>query len=233
MSKKIKPDEKFLIIPYCILNLPGLSLPEKCLLARIHSFKAKGCYESNQRLAEVFMVSVPTVKRWMQKVLRSGQVYVKSGKGYYRTIWSKLHPEVQQATKLWYRKHEIPKVDCIKSGPVNRTKDIASTGSDSSHNRLKSEPGTGSKPDIRLERKRATINNMDKKKTIKGTAPPSPLLARGQAQAVLKQRQEQQQVSTKKFMTNFGKDVEICPIEERIKIRKKLSKIYPVLAAIG
>ena len=48
----MKPQkERYLKIPYHILNLPGLGLSEKVLLAHIHSYGAKRCWESNATLA--------------------------------------------------------------------------------------------------------------------------------------------------------------------------------------
>ena len=83
MKKQIEP---YLKIPDHILSIRELAPGEKMLLAHIHSFGVKGCWQSNQTLAEYFMVSVPMIRRWLQAI--RGYIYIKNPKGYYRTIWT-------------------------------------------------------------------------------------------------------------------------------------------------
>ncbi len=87
MTKKKTQTEPYLKIPYHILNLTGIGLPEKVLLAHIYSFGEKGCWQSNQTLAEIFMVSPATISRWLRRIRKF--CYIKNPKGYYRTIWIK------------------------------------------------------------------------------------------------------------------------------------------------
>ncbi len=92
-----KHKEPYLKIPAHILNLCGIGLCEKVLLAHIYSFGAKGCWQSNQTLAEVFRVSQGTISRWLSKL--KPFIYLKYPKGYCRTIWAKSHPQVEQLRK--------------------------------------------------------------------------------------------------------------------------------------
>jgi hypothetical protein len=78
--------EPYLKIPAQILNLSGISLSEKVLLAHIYSFGAKGCWQSNETLAEIFMVAPRSIKRWLSSIRKF--LIIKNGKGYYRTIWA-------------------------------------------------------------------------------------------------------------------------------------------------
>ena len=87
MKKTKKQKEPYLKIPAHILNLSGIGLCEKVLLAHIYSFGAKGCWQSNKTLAEIFMVSAVTIRRWLARI--RPYTYVRNPKGYYRTIWSK------------------------------------------------------------------------------------------------------------------------------------------------
>jgi hypothetical protein len=84
---KNKQKEPYLKIPAHILNIADISLSEKVLLAHIYSFGTKGCYQSNQTLAEIFMVSPSTIRRWLSRIQKF--THVKNPKGYYRTIWAK------------------------------------------------------------------------------------------------------------------------------------------------
>jgi len=88
---KGKPREKYLAIPYHILNVCDVGLCQKVLLAHICSFGLKGCYQSNKTLADIFMVSAKTISRWLADIRK--YVYIKKPKGYYRTIWAKSHPD--------------------------------------------------------------------------------------------------------------------------------------------
>jgi hypothetical protein len=84
MKKVIEP---YLKIPDHILSIRDLGPGEKMLLAHIRSFGAKGCWQSNQTLAEILVVSVPMIRRWLQAI--KTYIYIKNPKGYYRTIWAK------------------------------------------------------------------------------------------------------------------------------------------------
>jgi hypothetical protein len=83
----MKNKEPYLKIPAQILNITQIGLCEKALLAHIYSFDVKGCWQSNQTLAEIFMVSAPTIRRWLGRI--RPYTCVKNPKGYYRTIWAK------------------------------------------------------------------------------------------------------------------------------------------------
>lgn len=83
--KKVK--EPYLKIPDHILRIRELGPGEKMLLAHIYSFGVRGCWQSNQTIADIFMVSPATIRRWLSRIKIF--CYVKSPKGYYRTIWIK------------------------------------------------------------------------------------------------------------------------------------------------
>jgi len=92
--KKLKTQkEPYLKIPAHVLNLTKIGLCEKVLLAHIYSFGEKGCWQSNETLAEIFMTNTRTIRRWINKI--SNFIYLKNPKGYYRTLWAKSHPQVK------------------------------------------------------------------------------------------------------------------------------------------
>jgi len=189
-SKSRLTPERYLKIPYHILNIERLGLSEKILLAHIYSFGQKGCWQSNATLAKIFMASPGTISRWISKIRK--YVYVKSPKGYYRTLWAKSHPKVRDAVKLYYRGSEISKTasDNLCNNEQDHTqKCISDCG----------------KSAIRLTQKCATTNNTTKKETNEETtAPPSPLPAGGQASAVLEERKNGSIASIEQLENTFG-----------------------------
>jgi len=195
MAGKKMAKELYLKIPYHILNIPGLGLCEKVLLAHIYSFGVKGCWQSNATLARIFMVCPRTISLWVAKLARSNLIQTKSPKGYYRTIWAKSHPKVSEASVLWYRKQQISNPD--KETTVHRAK---SRAQDSNNLR-----GQCAKSGDRLSKILRTTNNTTKKDTMsETTAPPSPMPAGGQAPAVLAERKSEAVQSIEKFKKQFG-----------------------------
>ena len=192
---KKEPKELYLKVPYHILNIPGLGLCEKVLLAHIYSFGEKGCWQSNATLAEIFMVCPRTISLWIAKLARSNLIQKKSPKGYYRTIWAKSHPKVSEASVLWYRKQQVTNPD--KEQVVNCAKSCAQDS-----NNLR---GQCAKPGDRPGKILRTTNNKTMKETTsKTTAPPSPLPAGGQAPAVLAERKNMAVQSIEDFKKQFG-----------------------------
>lgn len=86
MKAKKTQREPYLKIPQHILHIPQLGLPEKVLLGHIYSFGEKGCWQSNQTLAEHLVVSVPMIRRLLGRL--KDYIHVANPKGYYRTIWA-------------------------------------------------------------------------------------------------------------------------------------------------
>jgi hypothetical protein len=84
---KNRQKEPYLKIPAHILNITDITLSEMVLLAHTYSFGAKDCYQSNQTLMEIFMVSPSTIRRWLSRIQKF--THVKNPKGYYHTIWVK------------------------------------------------------------------------------------------------------------------------------------------------
>jgi len=181
--------ERYLKIPYYILNIERLGLSEKVLLAHIYSFGEKGCWQSNATLATIFMTSPRTIKRWLANIVRARLVQIKSPKGYYRTIWARSHPDVRAAGQLYYRGKKID----------NQQGQSCPAGRD--------ENGTVSGPKrvLRLGRNCPTINNtINKDTTGETTAPPSPLPAGGPAPAVLDERENGNIASIEQLEKTFG-----------------------------
>ncbi|RKY24114.1 MAG: hypothetical protein DRP62_04505, partial [Planctomycetota bacterium] len=78
VKSKVKktPRERYLAIPYHILNLSDIGLCQKVLLAHIYSFGQKGCWQSNKTLAEIFMVSAKTTSRWISTIHK--HIYIRN-----------------------------------------------------------------------------------------------------------------------------------------------------------
>ncbi len=201
--------ELYLKVPYHILNISGLSSAEKNLLAHIYSFGAKGCWQSNKTLAEIFMTSKSSISRKIKKI--RSYIYVKSPKGYYRTIWAKSHPDV-----------------CPRS--------CLSTGRPGGKNAQ--APAQNGSPDlrksaIRLTHKCATTNNNTIKENNKDiSATPSPLPAHGQAPALLTERKKQIKVDLEQFKQKFGigkKKFKPLPVQEFERCRAAQIKAISLL----
>jgi len=112
---KKEPTELYLKIPYHILNIPGLGLCEKVLLANIYSFGEKGCWQSNATLGAMFFVEGRTISRWLAQLKKNGLVLWVHPKGRYRTIWAKSNPKVKTAAALSYMGEQISK-EAVISG---------------------------------------------------------------------------------------------------------------------
>jgi hypothetical protein len=81
---KKEPKELYLKVPYHILNIPGLGLCEKVLLAHIYSFGEEGCWQSNADVSFKFqalslkLVGPRTISLWISKLARSNLIQTKS-----------------------------------------------------------------------------------------------------------------------------------------------------------
>jgi len=177
MASETVEKERYLKIPCHILNIPHLGLCEKVLFAHIYSFGEKGRWQSNETLGEIFMVSPCTVSRWLGRIKQF--LYVKNPKGYYRTVWAKLHRAVREAVEVHFsRNAKHPTQKCSSDY---------------------------SKSAIRLKQFCVTTNNNTKKETIKEIiSPPSPLPACGQASAALEERKEHTKVLIEQLKAGFG-----------------------------
>jgi hypothetical protein len=225
-GKPKKPKESYLKTPNRIMNIPRslLNQQKKALLAHIYSFGAKGCWQSNRTLAEMFQTSERSITRWISDIKKIGEIYIKSPKGYYRTIWAKSHPEVIAANKLWYRNKQIPKED------INHPVDFAKNGEQDRQN-WRSE---SAKNGIRLRQNCLTINNNTLKETIKNTTTtPTPLPAGGQAPALLQNRQEEAKAQFEQLKRRIGmpgrrSEPELTPAESD---QRKQQLIQALLAS--
>ncbi|MFQ6034387.1 MAG: hypothetical protein ACE5NM_00880 [Sedimentisphaerales bacterium] len=125
MKKIKKQKEPYLKIPAHILNLTQIGLREKVLLAHIYSFGTKGCWQSNETLAQILMVSAPTISRWLRRIKRF--VYVRHPHGYSRTLWARSHPDVIETVRI--KSAQGPNQNCgsdrIKSAILVNQKCVA------------------------------------------------------------------------------------------------------------
>lgn len=186
-KKKVRG--KYLAIPYSILNLRDIGLREKALLAHIYGFGHRGCWQSNQTLAEFFMVSPRAISRSICAVRK--YIYIKNPKGYYRTLFARSHPDVQ----LMSLSRRNSDVKHPKTG-------LAKGGEPAGQNRLADHANSGSRPG----RNCLTTNINTNKETIKEPEePPPPLPAGGQASAVLAERKRQDLAEIEKFKKTFGR----------------------------
>lgn len=202
-SKK-NSSERYLKIPYFILNLRGIGLCQKILLAHIYSFGQKGCYQSNKTLAEIFMVSPNTISRWIAHVCM--YLYVKNPKGYYRTMWAKAHPDVQAAAESRHKSGG----NCTSHLGKSEEHVVQKSGSDFA----KSETG--------LRQRCVTTNNNTNIETNKETTTPlPPLPAGGQAAAVLTDRKRQSIAEIERFKSSFGRQVPRPLTQEEFEQRRQ------------
>jgi hypothetical protein len=206
------------MIPNQILNLTGISLRAKNLLAHIYSFGEKGCWQSDLTLAQIFMVSDRTIRRWLSEIRK--YLYVKSPKGFYRTFWAKMHPDVIAANKLWYRNKQIPKEDVINS--VDSAKNVRQAGQNC--------PSDSAKIGFRLGQNCPTTNNTTIKETIKNTtATPTPLPAEGQASALLVDRKARVINDVERLKKSFGRGAQRTELTPAERERRKQQNIRALL----
>jgi len=198
MPDKKQKTELYLKVPYKILNISGISLAEKLLLAHIYSFGAKGCWQSNKTLAEMFMTRDRTIRRWINNI--SKYLHIKNPKGYYRTIWSKSHPDVKGCMDKIVREHgQKVSLDMAKNGH-------------------------------RHGQKCPTTNNKTIKENYKrNTATPSPPLPKG-APALLRQRGEDADERIQHFVKNFGREKKkFKPMPEEQFQKRKQAQLKALL----
>ena len=201
MAKKSEqPKENYLKMPNHILNIEGLGEGEKMLLAHIHSFGRKGCWQSNETLGRMFFRKARTISLWIAKLKAGRHILWLHPKGYYRTLWAKAHPDVKASDMLLYRDGEIPKAEVIsgQSEAVPLRKKLRSECAEGCE-------VTAQKPVIPLRKKLRQTNNTtmrDKKKETSAT--PAPLPAGGQAPALLTDRTAGYKAHIEQLKKSFG-----------------------------
>ncbi len=202
MAKKSeKPKENYLKIPNHIRNVSTLGYGAKELLAHIYSFGRNGCWQSNETLGKMFYRSTRTITDWIAKLKKGRRILWVSGKGYYRTLYAKTHPDVKSAQTLVYRGKEIPKSKVI-SGQTESTQLSRKPPSELEENCQV----TSQKSVIPLSRKLPHTINPTMKETTKSTiAPPSPLPAGGQAPALLEDRKKDCVSQFEQLKRKFGR----------------------------
>ena len=190
-----KRKEPYLKMPAHILNLTQIGLCEKVLLAHIYSFGEKGCWQSNETMAQIFMVSASTISRWLARIKRF--VHVKHPQGYCRTLWAKSHPDVIEAVRCG--------AELGRANAADHSKSAQAPAQNCAADQIKSA--------ISVTQTCATTNNHTITETKKDTiASPSPLPARGQAPAtwppkaaMLQHRVQAAAEQVEKFTGRFGR----------------------------
>lgn len=199
--KRKKPKENYLKVPNHILNIEGLGKGEKMLFAHIYSFGAQGCWQSNKILGKMFYCSTRTISLWVANLKKGKYVSIKSGKGYFRTMYANSHPEVKEAQTLWYRGRKIPKPSRQneQAKPFRLRKNLPSKCAKSCE--------VSAKKSVFLVRKEPlTTNNTTTKETNGNNAKMlSPLSVGGQDPALLQDRKTEQQAKIVQFKKNFGR----------------------------
>jgi len=199
-TKKSKgTNETYLKIPNHILSIEGLNYGQKQLLAHIYSFGRKGCWNSNETLGKMFHRSSRTITDWIVQLKKGQHILWVHGKGFYRTLYAKTHPDVKEAISLVYRGKEIPKVKVISGQAESALLSRKLPGELAENCEV-----TWQKSVIPLSRKLLHTNNTTKKDTNRDTATPAPLPAGGQAPALLEHRKEQDKSRVKDFLRHFG-----------------------------
>ena len=188
-------------MPNHILNIEGLGTGEKMLLAHIHSFGRKGCWQSNETLGKMFFRSPRTISMWVANLKKGRYILWLHPKGYYRTLWAKSHPDVRASNKLLYRDVEILKTEVIfgQAKPIPLRKKLPSECA-------KSCEVTAQKPVVPLRKKLLHTNNTTTKEINEdNTATPTPLPAGRQAPALLVDRKNEYVSKIEQLKRNFGK----------------------------
>lgn len=227
-AEKAKPKEPYLKVPYHILNIRDLGFAEKMLLAHIYSFGEKGCWQSNETLAKIFMTKPRTVRRWLAKIVDADCVLIKSPKGYYRTIWARSHPDVRSIAELHYRGKAVSKTNNTNRQASQSKVDNNDLG------RGQKWPSELARCGFRHGHKCPTTNNKTIKETIGNTtAPPSPLLPKG-APAVLVERRCADVRRIEDFKRDFGvarKDRKPLSAEQAEQRRQKQKMALSAMCA--
>ena len=200
MAKQNDKKEKYLKIPNSILNISGLNLNKKNLLAHIYSYGRKGCWQGNDTIGKMFYVTGRTISTWVSDLKKAGEILWAHPKGRYRTLWAKRHTDVKTAISLLYMGEEISK-EAVVTGHAteillrrNLRGGIEET----------SVPTT-KKDCIQVGRNLLHTNNTTKKDTTTNTtATPSPLPAGGQAPALLEDRKNGYVLQIEQLTKSFG-----------------------------
>ncbi len=202
MKTQKKPKEPYLKVPAHILNLGQIGLCEKVLLAHIYSFGERGCWQSNDTMGRIFMVSASTISRWLARIKRF--LYVKHPQGYRRTLWAKSHPDVIEAVRCH--------AQLGRTNASDRRKSVEVPAQNRAADRLKSA--------ISVKQNCATTNNHTVTENNKRTiASPSPLPACGQAPAtyppnaaMLQHRKQAAAEQVEKFKARLGRTADWKPL---------------------
>ena len=205
-----KPQEHYLKVPYSILNMRQIGPAEKLLLAHIHSYGTKGCWESNETLGTRFFATPRTITSWIGSLKRAGCILWLHPKGRYRTLWSWLHPDVKAATMLPYMKREIPKA--AVAGGQAKTALLGRNLPGSSEGGFQATAKNGV---VEVGRNFPHTKNTTTRDTTRMTiATPPPLPAGGQAPALLEDRQAEAVAQLEELKRSIG----LGPRQARVRL---------------
>ena len=197
MEKKKKKKKEYdgLWMPNAILNIYGLDAGCKMLLAHFYNFGTKGCYQSNKTLAEIFMTSECTISRRIKKL--SEYILIKNPKGYYRTVWVKIHPQVNESIKIYNKEKN-------KSNRISGQNESASLRLNCLSQFSKSSQSSMAKSVVSLRQNCLTTNKEINKETSKERAADLPMPAGGQASRLLEERKPAAAAKIEQFKKRFG-----------------------------
>lgn len=199
-KNKTKPKEQYLKIPYRILNIECISLSERVLLAHIHSYGIKGCWQGNETLGKMFFTSARSISKWVTNLKKNNLVYWVHPKGRYRTIWAKTNPDVATSEELFYMNEKISKKSVIEghAAEILLRRNLPAAPEENSVVTEKNHV-------VQVGRNLLHTNNTTNKDTIRATIErPLPLPAGGQAPAALEQRTQARLDAIDNFKKSFG-----------------------------
>ena len=184
MQKRKKKNVDGLWMPNAILNLFDIDYASKVLLAHFYSFAEKGCYQSNKTLAEIFMTAPRTICKRISRM--SKYLYIKCPKGYYRTIWVKIHPQISEMMEKRFNSRERGVRKTFRS-------DCAKSGDPTAQDRV-----SGLRKNVR------TTNTYTNTETNTETAADLPMPACGQASRLLQERRAAARERIEQFKKRLG-----------------------------
>lgn len=98
-EKKETSREPHLKIPYRIIQLLDIGTDEKLLLAHFYTFAQRGCAQTDQTLAGIFMTHSYKIAQYIRNLQKF--IDVKIPPDYRRIIWVKAHYLAPQVEKLF------------------------------------------------------------------------------------------------------------------------------------
>jgi hypothetical protein len=117
MKEKTKINPYFKVT-YKMLGLEGIRSAEQLLLAHIHNFGTKGCWQSNKQLADKFNTSPSTITRRLKKLHK--YIIKLNPQGAYRIMWSTTN--YNKRPNNISKNAEVPMQKCVSN--ISNSADI-------------------------------------------------------------------------------------------------------------